>query len=278
MQVISISYHEFTQFGLILDGSSDTSGSVSVWQNTYLDGIRFAMNDENIFPHDDSVELTIVTCGGSSPPQANVLLDPTIINESNYHSIAQDLPNTPYPGGYAPISSGIRLAADQIYYSDYFNKEFRQIFLIVSSGNPDCIWNDTIGDGYGADYSTDDLLVQADTIDAVDYLNSTINFDDDTDELNAVTVAKTVDFRNSTFFNSSIVMPKPGHIYDINNLILYPGWVFEVESGKADFQESIDIILQTLLSSINLQVKLQGSTTIDTNIKNNNVIITINPQ
>jgi flagellin-like protein len=278
VQVTGVPYHEFTQFGLILEGSSYTSGSVSVWQNTYLDGFRFAMNDEDIFPHDGSVELTIVTCGGSSPPQAELLLEPTIINESNYHTIAQDLPSTSYPGGYAPLSSAIRLATDRIYDSDYFDPDIRQIFLIVTSGTPDCYWDDTIADGYGAVYSTDDLLVQEDIIAAAEYLNNTINFDNETDQLNAVTVAKTVDLRESTFLNDSIVMPTPGHIYDVLNPIADPGWVFEVEPGKEDFQDSIDIVIKTLLNSINLRVNLQGSTTIDTNVKNNNVIITLNPQ
>jgi len=278
VKVVGVPYHEFTQFGLILEGSSYTSGSISVWQNTYLDGIRFAMNNESIFPHDGSVELTIVTCGGSSPPKAELLLEPTIINESNYHTISQDLPSTAYPGGYAPISSGIRLATDRIHNSDYFDNDIRQIFLIVTSGTPDCIWDASIGAGYGAVYSADNLLTEADTIAAVEYLNNTIDFDNESDELNAVTVAKTVNLRESTFLNESIVLPTPSHIYDIFNPIADPGWVFEVEPGKQDFQDSINIVFKSLLNSINLHVNLQGSTTIDTNIKNNNVVITLNPQ
>jgi hypothetical protein len=208
---------------------------------------------------------------------AEVVLNPTIITEGNYHGIGQDIRNTPYPGGYAPISSAIRLTTDQLISSDNYSRQKRQIILIVTSGNPDCIWEDTIGDGYGGIYSNNVPLVQEDTINAVEYLNLTIDFNDQNDELNAITVAKTVDLRESAFFNESIVMPKPGNIYDINNPIVYPGWVFEVEPGKDEFQEAITTILKLLLNSIRIEVSYIDSTTIDPNSNNDAASINISP-
>ena len=277
VEVNGVPYHEPTQLGIIFEGSGYTSGSVSVWQNTYLSGLRFALNDNSIFPHDGSVELTVVTCGGNSPPLAEVELEPTIITESNYHSIGQDLRNTPYPGGYAPISSAIRLTTDQLYDSDSFSIEKRQIMLIVTSGNPDCIWDEDLGSGYGGVYMGNIPQVKEDTINAAEYLNTTIDFNMENDELNAITVAKTVDFRNSTFLNESIVMPIPGNIYDINNPIDHPGWVFEVEPGKDEFQEAFSLIIKLLLNSVRIQVNLDDSTTIDPNSRNDISIINIQP-
>jgi len=242
VEVNGVPYHEPTQLGIILEGSEYTSGSVSVWQNTYLSGLRFALNDGSIFPHDGSVELTVVTCGGNSPPLAGVELEPTIITEGNYHDIGQDLRNTPIPDGYAPISSAIRLTADQLHDSNEFSIEKRQIILIVTSGNPDCIWDGNTGNGYGGVYMGGNIpQVEVDTINAAEYLNATIDFNMANDELDAITVAKTVNLRNSTFLNESIVMPIPGNIYDINNPIVHPGWVFEVEPGKDEFQEAFSL-------------------------------------
>ncbi len=277
-QVNAMPYHEPTQLGLVFEGSEYTSGSVSVWQNTYLSGLRFALNDDTIFPHDDSIELTIVTCGGESPPLAVVVLPPTIITESNYHTIGQDLRNTPYPGGYAPISSGIRLITDQLYHSVNFIREKRQLVLIVSSGNPDCFWDEATGDGYGGLVSGDKAQVEMDTIRAADYLNVTFEFNEENDELDAITVAKTVEFRNSTFFNESIVMPQPGNIYDITNPISQSGWVFEVEPGKDEFQEAFSLILRMLLNSIKITVSVDETTTLDYHSYNDCYEIHIQPQ
>lgn len=276
-EILSVMFTEPTQFAIIFEGSEYTSGSVSVWQNTYLSGLRFAMHNETIFPHDGSVEFTVITCGGTSPPQAEVELPPTIITEDNYHQIAQGLRNTPYPGGYAPISSAIRLAADQLQINceDYQ----RQIILLVSSGQPDCIWDGDLGDGYGALYLPGDLSqVHYDTnYSAFDYLNDTINFNINEDELNAITVAKTLDLRNSTYFNESMVRPQPGNIYNITNPIQIPGWVFEVEPGKDEFQEAISLIIELLLNSVRIEVILEGSSTVDPNSGNNIGIINIEP-
>jgi hypothetical protein len=276
-KISSSFFIEPTQFVIIFEGSDYTSGSVSVWQNTYLSGLRFAMYNDTIFPHDGSVEFTVITCGYDDPPRAEVELPPTIITADNYNNIAQDLRNTPYPSGFAPISSAIRLAADQLKIN--YDSYDRQIILIVSSGNPDCIWNGNLGGGYGANYTPFDIQeVQDDTIfSAFDYLNDTINFNITEDELNAVTVAKTVDLRNSTFLNESIVRPIPGNIYNITNPIQIPGWVFEVEPGKDEFQEAITLIIELLLNSIRIEASLDGSTTVDPNGGNNIGVIIIEP-
>jgi hypothetical protein len=270
-------YHAPTQLVIIFDGNYYTQGCGNVWQNTLLNGMMFALRPENYgtIPADGSVELTVISCGWSSPAHAESVLDPTIITMDNAPDLAQYLRNRPYPGGYAPISSAIRLATDLLDQSNTPDK--RQIVLIVTPGNPDCIWNGSKGDGYGADYVSDLDLVHSDTIAATEYLNETIPYDG-FDELNVITVAKSNEFRNSTFFNESIVMPKPGHIYDINNPIEEPGWVFEVEPGKEEFNEAFNLVLDLLLNSINFEVYIDDSTTLDLNALNDAATGIISPQ
>jgi len=276
-QVNAIPYHDPTQLGFVFEGSAYTSGSTSVWQNTYLNGLKFAIDDGTIFPHDGSVELTVVSCGGDTHPLAKVELSPTIITESNCHSIATGLRNTPYPGGYAPISSGLRLITDQMYNSANFLTEKRQLALIVSSGNPDCIWDPTTGGGYGGIVTSDKTQVKIDTINAAEYLNSTLEFNASNDELDAIAVAKTDDLRNSSLLNGSIVMPQPGNIYDITHPIHLPGWVFEVEPGWKEFQDAFSMIIKMLLNSVNVRAFIEDSTTIDPNLNNNYYAIHIQP-
>jgi hypothetical protein len=278
-EVIGVSYHQPTQLGIIFEGSAYTAGSVNVWQNTYLSALMFALDPVKygIIPADGSVELTVVSCGWTDPPRAEIVQSPIIITEDNAHDLSQDLRNTPYPGGYSPISSAIRMTTDQLYNSDLYSDDKRQIILVVTSGNPDCIWDDSTSDGYGAVYSNNIPLVHQDTINAAEYLNSTIDFNLNDDELNAITVAKTVKLRNSIFMNESIVIPKPGNIYDINNPIVEPGWVFEVEPGKEEFQEALNLILKLLFNSIAIEVEIIDSTTIDLNTGNDNDFVSVLP-
>jgi hypothetical protein len=268
--------HLQTQFAIIFEGSDYMSGSVSVWQNTYLNGFRFALEDETIFPHDGSIELTVITCGGLDP-SATVEIAPIVITESNYKKIGSSLRNIAYPGGHAPLSSAIRLATDQFIKADGFSSEKRQKILIVTSGNPDSIWDYKTDGGYGGIYIGPTEKVKVDTINAVKYFKDMIDFNEESDELDAITVAKSPTLRNSVLLNESIVIPKPGSIFNISNPIVNPGWVFEVEPGKAEFQEAINLIIEFLLNSIRFRATVVDSTTFDVNYKNDGNIIDIVP-
>jgi len=293
VKVNAVPYHEPTQLGLIFEGSEYTNSAVSVWQTTYLSGLRYVLVN-NIIPHDESVELTVVACGWI-PPQAHaeVLLTPTIVNGEKNSSAyfktigsGQGLRNEKPPLGVAPISSSFILMADQLYNSANFSFEKRQIIIIITSGNPDCLWNETklyelsngsMEDGYGGDYKGNIPQVELDTINAVEYLNTKIEFNIENDELNAITVAKTVDLRDSIFFNENIVMPKPGNIYDKTKKIVNPGWVYEIEPGQKEFQDALVTVMEWLFNSIRIQVNLDSSTTIDPNSNNDISVINIQP-
>jgi len=279
-RVNGVPYHESVQLGIIFSGDDYTSGSISVWQNTYLNALKFALDPVKygIIPTDESVELTVVSCGFTDPPRAETLIPPTIITMDNAKNLAQDLPSTPYPGGPLPISSAIRLITDKMYNSVNYDPGKQQIVLIISSGNPNCIWDETTADGYGAIFSSNTEQVQIDTINAKDYFNETLNINKLYDELNAITVAKTIDLRYSKFFNESIVLPQPGNIYDILHPIIDPGWVFEIDPGKEAFQDAFNLILQLLLNSVRVNVYLSSSTTIDPYSDNNAYSLYVEPR
>ena len=95
-QFIGVNLHEPVQLAMILDGSESTHSDK--W-NLMKEGLKKAIKNEDVFPHDGSVELTVVEYGGN-PPRANAELTPTIITEENYESVAQDLRNTHHPRGY----------------------------------------------------------------------------------------------------------------------------------------------------------------------------------
>jgi hypothetical protein len=193
----------------------------------------------------------------------------------------QGFRNDDCTGGKAAISSAIRLITDKMFNSENYTEEQKQIILIVSSGNPQCIWDEespaNTADIYAGKFTSDKTQVQEDTIAAAQYLNLTFDFNESNDELNAMTIAKDIIYRNSTFFNASIVMPQPGNIYSMENPIVEPGWVFEVDLGKNSFQEAFNLILQMVFNSISMQVFVEDSTTIDPNSNNDYFFIRIQP-
>lgn len=283
-RVNAVPYHEPTQMGIIFDGSDYTESAA--FKNTYLNGLMFALDPVKfgLIPTDGAVELTVVGFGFNNPPRAFTVLSPTTIEDpSQAHSIAtgQGIRNDDCVGGKAAMSSAIRLLTDKMYNSENFTEEQRQIVLIVSSGNPECIWDEdspaNTVDIYAGKFTSDKSQVQEDTINAKEYLNLTFDFNASNDELNAMTVAKDISLRNSTFLNASIVMPQPGNIYSMENPIVDPGWVFEVDLGKNSFQEAFNLILQTLFNSISMQVYVEDSTTIDPNSNNDYYYVRIQP-
>jgi hypothetical protein len=279
-------YHDPTQLGIIFDGSDYTSGSTSTFKSTYLNSLMFALAPEkyNLFPLDGSVEITVVGCGFNDPPRAFTVLDPVTVTKDNAKDLSsgQGIRNDQCSGGKAPISSALRLVADKMSKSVNFSKEKKQIVLIICSGNMNCVWDDNPSnntqDVYPAKFTSNQNKVDIDTITADEYLKTVFNFNDANDEINAITVAKEDSLRNSSFLNASIVMPQPGNIYNWANPILEPGWVFESPAGKNAFQQSFNMVIQTLFSDILYQSALAHSTTVDPNRINNYFISVIKPR
>ena len=264
VRVVGIVTHEFTQLAMILDGSDSTHPDK--W-NTMKEGLKKAIKDETAFPHDGSVELTVIEYGGELPPRANAELLPTVVTEDNYADIAQDLRNTVYPRGYAPMGCGLRLGADLVHDIGNFSSDMRQIIILVTDGTPDCLW---IPGAYNATYENY-TVGKSSAEDAREYLNTTLNLQEDQDELNVVVVGNDV---NIDWLNNSIAWPQPGYeAPPING----SGWVNHV-TGWQEFEVVINMLLKILLNSIAIRVELADSTTIDPYVENDNVVVLISPQ
>ncbi len=135
-------YREKTQLAMILDGSGSISEDDWILMRN---GLANAIENNSVFPHDGSVELTVIQFGGTSPPRAKLELGGSqIITESNYESIADDIRNIKQmieSGGSAtPTACGIRLAADELYNSDFYSSDRRQIVNLVTDGLANCRW------------------------------------------------------------------------------------------------------------------------------------------
>ena len=140
-------YIEPTQLAMVLDGS----GSISDhdW-NLIRNGLANAIENESVFPHDGSVELTVVQFGEVNPPCAKVEISPVIVDETNYQTISDTIRGmnqmvNSYHSGATPMSCGLRLAADQLHNIGDFDADKRQVINLVTDGIPNCEW---ISGGY----------------------------------------------------------------------------------------------------------------------------------
>jgi len=152
---------EPTQMVMILDGSGSISDAN--W-NIMVNGLANSVNNVDVFPRDGTIELTIVQFGGTDPPRARVELGgPTVVNESNYDLIVDDIRDIEQmieSGGSAtPTACGIRLAADQLYNFGNYSSDKRQIINLVTDGLANCeliqgTYNGTwLGNGWYKDNS-----------------------------------------------------------------------------------------------------------------------------
>ena len=135
-------YMEPTQLAMVLDGSGSISNSD--W-DLMRNGLANAIENESIFPHNGLVELTVVQFGEVNPPHARVEIAPVVVNETNYHTIAESIRNmnqmvNSYHSGATPMSCGLRLAADQLFNVGDFENSKRQVINLVTDGMPNCEW------------------------------------------------------------------------------------------------------------------------------------------
>jgi hypothetical protein len=268
-RVTGATYHEPTQLGMILDGAwidNSFGTSPDKWNSVMMLGIDKAVEDDSIFPHDGSIEFTVVKYGFDAPPHPEIVLMPTLVTEDNYQKIVPQ--NTSHPRGHSPLASAIRYIADLMHDDGDFSPDKRQVILLVTAGFPDCIW---IPGGYTGVVSSY-TEAKANATDALEMMSNILEFNETQDEFNVIAVGKYgVDI---DFLNSSMIFPQPGYVAPP---LTSPGWVYNVSEGWKDFQESLNLILKLLLNSIRIQVTLEGSTTIDPNSNNNMDIINIQP-
>jgi hypothetical protein len=146
-EVSLIEKRPFIQLAMVLDGSGSISSSD--WE-TMRTGLANAVSNQDTFPRDESVELTVVQFGGStygSGPRAEVDpgLDQKIISDDPgddgyYDTISSHIRNLNQMEGATPTSCGIRLGTDKIHESSTFDSDNRSILILVTDGKANCEW------------------------------------------------------------------------------------------------------------------------------------------
>jgi len=273
--VTTVEEREYTQTAIVLDGS----GSIdSADWNTMRTGLQNAIKNESVFPRDGSVELTVIQFGDYyvDDPHAKVELSPTVITESNYNTIANQMATLTQLGAATPMGCGLRLATDQLHDVGAFDNSDKQIVILVTDGAPNCewipgtyygIWRDPSWYGFGPGKTS--------ALNARNYLLSTLEMDPEEDALNALAVLKGSDPPDLDWLNESMAWPQPGYFAPPFNQ--GSGWVSSInnwEEFESAMNEIFNVIFNTIRTSVQI-TKLQPS---DPNSSNDRITASILPQ
>jgi len=274
-----------TQMAMILDGSSSiTSENWTIM----LDGLAAAIENKSCFPHDGSVELTLIQIGGwkNNRSWAQVEVAPIIVNETNYATIADCIENIVQLRGGTAMSCGFYLAADLLsgdpheylvgtdwegMASSNGTSFPRKVITVVTDGEPNIVCNEGEYNGTWPGGPTQYMQGKANAVIARDYLRTILGMTDDEDEFDAVAVASAPDI---LWLKDEIVWPQPG--YDIWPSP-GPGWVHTV-SNYTEFAQMIDEQFKIIFNSVTSRVEIVALTLIDPNEANNKVSVILVPQ
>ena len=233
-----------TQLALLVDGSGSIgSGDWNLFRN----GLANAITDTSVFPHDSSVELTLIQFGGVS---AQVEVNPTVVTDSSVaSSIASQITSMSKIGSLTPLARGLTLTADTLKASDNYESYPRKVINIVTDGAPT--------------YPTDNPKLAA--INARDYLLNTLEMETEADgEIDAEAIGTEADrvwLRDNIVWPNSYDWPPAG-----------PGWVRYVEDFTG-FEEAIKEKFATILTGIENCATLTAD-----NFEPFEVCISFNPQ
>lgn len=258
---------EPTELVMILDGS--TSISSSDWK-LMRTGLANAIKDPYVFPHDGTVELTVIQFGQKDyygNQYARKELGPIVVKENNYLTISSTIANLRQLGGYTPMGCGIYLSADTINKSQFFNTSKRQVFCMVTDGQPNCSCNPATYTGRYINCTVGRTAAEQ----GRNYLINLLNLTPSQDQFSVIAVGTDT---NTPWLKNNIAWPQPGNYAPPYN----PGWVRNVSSWQ-QFAESIrEILLDLFGYTINNYVKIIAVTPFsDPNPENNEVIIILTP-
>jgi flagellin-like protein len=274
------------------------------WQPCDWDLIRIglaeAILNSSIFPHDGSVELTVIQFGGSSSQYGRTwaqveLGGSKIITDSNNIEVVNDILTISQLGGGTAMSCAFRLAADVLSGDPNSflvgtseagmaspNAHWgRQAVILITDGMPNIIYDHNqrytgtwagLIDGEQYEF----IHGKSNSENARNYLLNLLNMNESIDEINslAVGVGGMYGAPDVNWLNSSIVWPNP-YIWDITipNSFSGPGWVSNIESFQ-EFGFAINEMF-TALFSIHNTVNFVSSTTYDPNPGNHKATVTI---
>jgi len=294
--VTAIGHSAPTQLVCILDGS--TSITDQNW-STFTHGLADAIKSSS-FPHDGSVELTIIQFGGQkSSSYYNARIEcggPRIVTDANYSIIANSIwtnenqmiqqytgyPPTAHITSYTPLSCGIRRVNDFLISSANYH-DYKHVICLITDGAPNCKGNiypigsdagrykidiQPSGDPTALDYSrgkTDAENARTETI------NNVLKQKDEFDAL--VIHGKKYGDEPSfpdlvSWLKQSIAWPGNYQWLEDQETPPGPGWVRVVNSWD-DFPQAIQKMFNVLFNGISNTVEIVHSTPDDPNMDNN---------
>ena len=243
---------ETTQLVMLLDGSGSIASTDWTLQ---IEGLAAAVENEDTFPHDGTVELTIIQFGDGrwgipfNPGRAKLEIGPVFVDEANYASIATSIRNIVQLKDMTPTACGIYRGADTVAASSTFDINIRQIVILVTDGDPTQACN---CDG---NYIADSNSKSRESAEAArDYLISKLGMTIDQDEFNAIAVGDSAP--HASWLKEEIIWPEPGY-YAPPFLIGNPhrGWLRNVTTW-AEFAETIDECFGMIFNRIPITVEI----------------------
>lgn len=284
--VVGVEEKRLIQLAMVIDGS----GSINIndW-NIITEGLSNAIKDDTIFPHDGSVELTVVQFGLGynyyNHYYAQVEIEPSlIIDEDVAKDIADDIFAMNQGRSNTPMAAGIFLATDQLKHSPRFEKDAKQVITVVTDGMPN-VWSDRpfsnypIGPygGFKCSYEEGKKNTVLSRNDSVAELEMT----DTIDEIDALAVGVQGMYGSPDvdWLNESVIWPEPGIIWDVaeTNDPQGLGWVATIDSFQ-DFELAINQMFKVIFNGISNTADFHSSTTFDPNNENNEAVLIITPE
>jgi len=274
-----------SQMAILLDGSN----SINPYDwNITLRGLTAAIRNPYCFPHDGSVELTVIQFGGwkNDTSWGELELSPVVVTGKNYDDIADNISDIVQLKGGTALSCALYLAADVLsgdpngYLADTewvdttsTNFDYsRKIVNVVTDGNPNIVCSE--GEYIGTWPNIDaDIQGKVSAEIARNYLITTLGMNQTKgDEFDVEAVGSKID---SGWLKNNIVWPEPG-IYAPP--FDSPGWVCLVSTYQ-EFADTIDELFDNyLIGGATSTAEIISSTPIDPNPANNKTCITITPK
>jgi Zn-dependent protease len=151
-----------TQICLVVDGSGSISSSQ--WK-IITQAVSVAINET--IPHDGSVELSIVQFGYSATDDyAKVELQPTVIDGTNYGTVAAQVSEIPKSNGNTPTAHGLYLGWSELKNSPNFGANVKQVINLATDGVPNSRNNNATTDldeSGGSTNAKDDVVAVVNT-------------------------------------------------------------------------------------------------------------------
>ena len=248
---------ELVQLAMLLDGSGSIVDDDWI---IMLEGLADAI--EYCFPIDGTVELTVIQFGGYQPAIAQVEIDPIVVNDTNYMSIASDIMGIAKLGDATPTACAINLAADTLAASPNFDISNRQVINLVTDGVPNCVCEVGEYTGTWIDGPAGVAQGKASAEAAMSYLLSTLGMTADQDEFDAEAVGTGPDV---AWLRDYIVWPGGYEWTEVSPP--GPGWVRHV-SDYTEFAATICEKFAILFESIENCAIIINSNLIDPNTAN----------